>query len=270
MLVVTRTRYALTALAGCFAFWKSPFSDGVIQLCGAATGVAISRTVDWTDLTALSVLPFTLSFYRAAKAGKTRRDWCCALSCLISLFAFTATSSAPTPQQRAAFRAAVAEFEFTDEQPNYSFSVDRRTLYHALEGCGFRVSGGTAIFPNPGKHSAYLSPSWLPPLRDRTGKPELFGASFDIDDSTDGVTIRLTKLSVTRAGRSISRADAIRIFESRVVSPLRHAGASSLPVREEVCVATGRAATYTLSLCHPPVGCGLPFTGLAVSDLVSC
>lgn len=224
-LVFTRKTYSLFALAFCFAFWKSSYSDGVIQIWNSASGFAIGRTADATDLAALAVLPFALSFYRRANRRTNDRNWYYAAVCFVSLFAFTATSRGPTPQQQAAFHAAVAEFAFGDDRPSYDFSLDRRSLYRSLESWGFRVSGSTALFPNPGKHSAYLIPHHSPSPRDRSGSPELFGAEFDVDDTARGVTLRVTKLSITRARHSVSRIDAVRIFESRVVAPLRRTGA---------------------------------------------
>jgi hypothetical protein len=278
LLVITRSRFTLVALALCFAFWKSPLASGVIQVWNSATGFAIGRTVDLTDLIALAVLPFASLFFRTAEPEKLCRSWCCTLSYVVSLFAFTATSRAPTPQQEAAFHAAVAEFAFPSDGPSYSFSLDRSGLYRALESWGFRVSGNTAIFPNPGKHSAYLIPPRSRSLRDRSATPELFGAQFDVDDSGRGVTIRVTKLSITRAGHSISRTAAIRLFESSVVSPLRRTGAFVTPPRE-LCVATesnramhrtaSKAATDVQRVCHPCFSCVARFTRLAVADLAS-
>ena len=229
LLVLTRRDVSLFVLALSFVFWKSPFSDVMIRVWSSATGFAIGRTVDATDLAALIVLPLALLVYRAAKARKIGQGWYCALSLSVSVFAFTATSRAPTPQERAAFHAAVAEFVFTDDQPSYRFSFDRKNLYLAFEAHGFSVSGSTAIYPNPGQHSAGLIPRRSLSLRDRSGVPELFAAEFDVDNRATGVTLRITKISITRAGQSISRADAVRIFETSVVAPLQKNGASRPP-----------------------------------------
>jgi hypothetical protein len=97
-------------------------------------------------------------------------------------------------------------------------------------------------------------------LRDRSGTPELFGAEFDVDDSGRGVTLRVTKLSIERAGHSISRKDAVRMFESRVVTPLRHSGAFLLPQKASHIATTSNQAmqltaskptVYVLRVCHP-------------------
>jgi hypothetical protein len=226
MLVIARSRWILVALAVCFALWKSPFPEGVIQFCNAATGVGIGRTVDLTDLTALAVLPLSLLYFRTAETGRIPRRWCCTVSSIVSLFAFAATSRPMTPQQEAAFHAAVAEFTFSEIQPSYSFALKRKNLYRAIESLGFYVSGSTALYPDPGKRSAYLTPRPMPLLGNRSGKAELFGAGFDVDDSNRGVTIRVTKLSIKRGSQSVSRSDALHIFETLVVAPLRRTGAS--------------------------------------------
>lgn len=44
-----------------FIFWKSPFSEGFIELYNAIAFIEITRVVDYSDLIALSVLP--LSYY---------------------------------------------------------------------------------------------------------------------------------------------------------------------------------------------------------------
>ncbi len=226
LLVIARSGWVLVALAICFAFWKSPLSESLIQLCNAAAGIGIGRTVDLTDLTALAVLPLSLRYYRTVEASVLPWRWCGTVSSIVSLFAFAATSRPPTPEQEAAFHAAVAEFTYSESAPSYNFPFDGRSLYRAIESLGFYVSGSTALYPNPGKHSAYLGPRPMPSLNNSLGRAELFGAEFDVDDSKHGVTIRVTKLSIKRASQSVSRADALHIFEAGIVAPLRRTGAS--------------------------------------------
>ena len=92
MLVICRSSWVLVLVAACFAFWKSPFSEGVIQFCNAATGIGIGRTVDLTDLAALAVLPLSLLYYRSTTTRVIPWRWGCAVSSIISLFAFAATA----------------------------------------------------------------------------------------------------------------------------------------------------------------------------------
>ncbi len=251
MLIIARSSWVLVVMAACFAFWKSAFSEGVIQFCNAATGIGIGRTVDLTDLTALAVLPLALLYYRTAETGVIPWKWCCTVSSIVSLFAFAATSRPMTPQQEAAFHAAVAEFTFSENWPNYSFSLDRQSLYRAIESLDLYVSGSTALYPNPGKHSAYLGLRPMPLFNDRSGEAELFGAEFDVEDSNHGVTIRVTKLSIKRGSQSVSRSDALHIFEVRVVAPLHRNGASfSAPIDSRRAATSNQSMQPTAGRCE--------------------
>ena len=203
-----------------FALWKSPFSQPLITWCCTATGWSIGRTTDYTDLIALSVIPLAWIFHETACPAH-RIEWCLA-SCCVSLFAFAATSQLPPPEQRAAFAAAVAEFNFTEQRPTYSLPFTRRELYQRMESLGFRVSGSTGLWPDFNKHSAYLIPSRLPQWKNPpTGSAELFEAIFDVDSTAAGLVVRLTKLEVKRGVETTDAAAAVKIFENKVIAPLR-------------------------------------------------
>jgi TPR repeat len=82
-------------IAIAFVLWKSPLSDIVIETWNATMPFRIARVVDYWDLVALSVLPFSMLYLR--------REWATAAHgaaptvgvALISVFAFTATSQYP-------------------------------------------------------------------------------------------------------------------------------------------------------------------------------
>lgn len=78
-----------TALA--FTFWKSSYSQGLIETWNAFSIIPIGRTVDYTDLLSLAVLPLSALYARRAVFNVQPRSgvYACAL---ISIFAFTATS----------------------------------------------------------------------------------------------------------------------------------------------------------------------------------
>jgi tetratricopeptide (TPR) repeat protein len=84
------------AIAVAFAAWKSPLSDPAIEAWNATMPFRIARAVDYSDLLGLSVLPLSLAYLR-------RRWWSiapgaarAAAVAMISLVAFTATSTWPT------------------------------------------------------------------------------------------------------------------------------------------------------------------------------
>src|SRR5690606_27051056 len=55
-----QTRAALVSfgVAATFAWWKSPVSQNVIDFLNEYTQITITRTVDYTDLLALLMIPF--------------------------------------------------------------------------------------------------------------------------------------------------------------------------------------------------------------------
>ncbi|NMH88023.1 hypothetical protein [Flavivirga algicola] len=47
-----------------FVFWKSPFSQGVIDIYNSIAFIKITRIIDYSDLVALSILPLSYCFLR--------------------------------------------------------------------------------------------------------------------------------------------------------------------------------------------------------------
>jgi hypothetical protein len=75
-----------------FVLWKSAYSEPLIDYWNGLPLFSISRTIDYTDLIALTVLPFAYSYKPTFHLVAPRR----ALTCLVlgvSVFAFTATSA---------------------------------------------------------------------------------------------------------------------------------------------------------------------------------
>jgi hypothetical protein len=84
--------YALAAL--CFVFWKSPYSNLFISTWNELAPITVGRTIDYTDLVALSVLPISYVYEKHASLVSqvsTKRIAIC-LVFAVSLIAFTATS----------------------------------------------------------------------------------------------------------------------------------------------------------------------------------
>lgn len=86
--------YVGTAIA--FLFWKTPFADFVIDLWNSSAFFKIGRTVDYTDILTLAVLP--LSYYYLQKLNLVqsphhifRTAGTCSVL-FVSVFAFTATT----------------------------------------------------------------------------------------------------------------------------------------------------------------------------------
>lgn len=220
-LVLRRARSTLWMVAAWFVFWKTPFSQPLIDSWNSTSLWSISRTVDYTDLTALAMIPLAAIYHDRSREKNVRRGWCL-LSGAVAAFAFCATSRAMTPQEMAAYHAAVAEYKFTEQQPTYSLPLDRRELYHQIEALGFMVAGGTGIYPDFNKHTAYILPRPMPQwVKSQLGPAELYTAAFEVDNVAKGVVIRLTRIEIKRGSAPASRKAAIQLFEARVIRPLR-------------------------------------------------
>ena len=81
-----------------FIFWKSPFSQNLINLINSFGILKVGRTIDYTDLAALFILPVSFSVFRLK--SKQENDYSAFafkktisfLVILLSVFTFTATT----------------------------------------------------------------------------------------------------------------------------------------------------------------------------------
>ena len=95
-----RTTQIYAATSALFAWWKSPLSEPLIQVVNACAPIAIGRTVDYTDLVALIVLP--ACSYIVANHQAFALPWAMVRRALFApviaatVFGTAATSTAPT------------------------------------------------------------------------------------------------------------------------------------------------------------------------------
>lgn len=85
--------YLLTALI--FLFWKIPLSTSLIHWMNHALGTGFGRVVDYTDLAALLILPFSYLYFTSRLATSHNIGNSSAISILIvviTFFAFAATT----------------------------------------------------------------------------------------------------------------------------------------------------------------------------------
>lgn len=83
-----RAIYLLTATM--FVFWKSIYSQPLVDFCNQWLLLPITRTVDLTDLLALLALPFSFAYCCVQHKASSNRFVPYFIGC-VSLFAFTAT-----------------------------------------------------------------------------------------------------------------------------------------------------------------------------------
>ncbi|MEA2205146.1 MAG: hypothetical protein QOE77_1922 [Blastocatellia bacterium] len=80
--------YLLTAFL--FIFWKSAYSQPLIEVWDNLPFFSIARTVDYSDFAALVVLPFSYAYGRRPFYFRMQYPALCSIA-IVSLFAFTAT-----------------------------------------------------------------------------------------------------------------------------------------------------------------------------------
>lgn len=92
-IVLDRRSTAVNILiAVLFSIWKSPLADPAIDVWNAYMPYSIGRVVDYSDLLALTILPFAQVFYKRSELSRARHRLGILLVALLSCFAFLATS----------------------------------------------------------------------------------------------------------------------------------------------------------------------------------
>lgn len=119
--------YVATAL--CFIFWKSAFSDLLINTWNDAVPLPIGRTVDYSDLVALTVLP--LSYLYAQHVRKTTvGSFAPYLIGALSLIAFTATQ----------FRSEVKFDDAYTFEDSKASMINKIQILHSIDYFGRTLS----------------------------------------------------------------------------------------------------------------------------------
>jgi hypothetical protein len=104
-----RNRWAVAALvAVAFTYWKSPYSQSVIDLVNDYSPFWIGRTVDYTDLIALPMIWIACCLAPAMRGISSRR-WLQQAIAVLSLVVFTGTSYIDSRSVRETARLPIPE-----------------------------------------------------------------------------------------------------------------------------------------------------------------
>lgn len=172
-----------------FVLWKSPLISPLLLAWNSLGAFELGRTVDWTDLAALLILPVSYRYSLLARAPSRGAAWR-AVVCGVSLLAFTATSYRTT-------------FDYDDTA--YSASVSRAELLKTileLEDEGYRlhrVDSVEDLYWSPDDPSRYRSlldsGHWLAEFWIRgEGCLDDVYALVSLAESGDGSSIRLLRM----------------------------------------------------------------------------
>jgi hypothetical protein len=121
-----RLIYILTDLI--FIFWKSSFSQELIDTWNGFGVIGVSRVVDYYDLFALTILPLSLKYIESLKTSKNSFTLKPTLIGGLSIIAFCATSLPrqsfkPTIDSDKVYILNMSKTEFFEKvQPGYGFS----------------------------------------------------------------------------------------------------------------------------------------------------
>lgn len=85
----SQSRWIFVGVAVFFIYWKSPLSNGLLELMSYTTGLYFGRVVDYTDLLCLPVLVLS---YQYLKSDHAQLQFSRVLMMIVSAFAFMATS----------------------------------------------------------------------------------------------------------------------------------------------------------------------------------
>lgn len=196
--LVPRWRVAIyLGTAAAFTFWKLPVSEGLIAGWNAVSPFQVGRTVDASDLIALSILP--LSYWRSTRPRQIQvRRWRTVGLAAVSLFAFVATS-----------RDAAVEYDET-----FVFQGSREELFAKLEAAGITFQKGTDYDQRAPKDSWELQ---IPGGRCYTNQVE---AAVRIAENGPRTSVRLRAMEHRCALRADDHEAFRQIFLSKVVEPL--------------------------------------------------
>jgi hypothetical protein len=152
-------------IAVAFVAWKSPLADIVIQSWNAWMPFRIARVVDYSDLVALSVLPFSMLYLQREWATVAHGAARTVVVALISVFAFTATSQYPGEPNLSNGKGQFRDGQYDRAVKEYDEALKRwpdlaEVLY--LRGIAKLNSGDTAGGEADLARAASIDPKYAP------------------------------------------------------------------------------------------------------------
>jgi hypothetical protein len=158
------------AIAILFVLWKSPLSDIVIQGWNATMPFRIARVVDYWDLVALSVLPFSMLYLQREWTTATHGAARTVVVALFSVFAFTATSHYPGEPHLSVGKRQFSDGQYDRAIQEYDEALKQwpnlaEVLY--LRGIAKLNSGDTAGGEADLARAASIDPKYAPSVPGR-------------------------------------------------------------------------------------------------------
>jgi hypothetical protein len=181
-----------------FIFWKSPFSQTFIGLWNANIPIQLHRTVDYTDLIALAILPLAYQFH-SHRATVRLFDVNPAVPLIVCAFAFVATS----------YRTAIPL------NSTYQFKLSKDTIISRIDALDSLSYGRELSFSKNDSDTV-----------DLTIPSSYCFTAFEVRIAVTKVNDNVTELTVLSAEHKCpegarDKEELIKEFESAIVRRIR-------------------------------------------------
>jgi hypothetical protein len=116
-----------------FTLWKLPLSNPLIHWCNISLNLPVHRTIDYTDLFALAVLPFTYLYIHHIKEKTNALTWpVWSKNLLLIIGSLACMATAMSPKQHAGY-------DGIEVNRSYPLAVTKATALDRLKALGYSV-----------------------------------------------------------------------------------------------------------------------------------
>ncbi len=213
-----------------FVFWKSPYSQELIEGWNRSLLFDVGRVVDMSDLLALSVLPFTYFHERITKwFGRVRLSP--AIPLLISAFAFMATSYRSEVEHREDYSFPYSSDSLMKRVHREAVSVRSTRMWERRPGDSAeyvyvsRIDGDTMISDIYRPMEKELGDTMEISLQDSV--LGYFSAYVLIEEKPQGSLLRSYRFSFSAPNKDEHAKRLPGVFEERLIDELRKDTSSS-------------------------------------------
>lgn len=200
-----------------FVYWKSGYSQPCIDLFNEIVPLKLSRVVDYTDLSALMVLPIYHRYLQVCE------KWKCSNALIplvipVAVFSISATS-AINPLIAERYDKYVSRYNYSDSEIIYKVNLPLKLLNNRFKASNYYVSESYYIQPWDGKVYSFS------PL-DRCTRHAVFqekgieninfdAAQVQLKDLGQETEVRLYSLTLCHDQQPLEKTQAISVFEEK-------------------------------------------------------
>lgn len=201
-----------------FVYWKSGYSQPLIDFVNQTIPWQIARVVDYSDLLALMVLPL-YHRYLQRNSVSSKINVFIPVVLPLAVFGITATSIPIDPITEALYEKHTALYEYEDSKISYTIDIPLSTIIRKFEKADYYVGSRYPSKPWEGNVFGFY-PS------DRCMKSSLFveggirnthfnNAWINLKTVDKGTEVKLFSLTLCHESKALSKEDAVSVFEEK-------------------------------------------------------